>query len=131
MNEETLVVGAALEGHNLQTGEVEGNGRTVPWNTLSLWNLNYLARTGFPLIGDNPFKPENAGVEELTAIALLQRLYSVQAKLVAIPGVKWQTDDFDPKRLERHRQKMQSKIERPQQQMKILDIPTPTIIHIP
>ena len=131
MGETTLVVGAALEGHNLQTGDVLGNGRTVPWNTFALWNLDYLARTGFLLIGDNPFDPTNAGVEELSVVALLQHLYGVKAKLVAIPGIKWRTDDFDPERLKKHEQKMQSKIERPQQQMEILNIPAPIIIHIP
>ena len=131
MGEETLVVGGALEGHDLKTGKVAGNGRTVPWNTMALWNLGYLARTGFALIGDNPSDPENAGVEELATIAVLQRLYSVEAKLVAVPGIKWKTDDFDPERREKHEKKMRSKIERPQKQMEILNIPAPTIIHIP
>lgn len=131
MDEITLVVGAALEGHNLQKGVVVGNGRTVPWNTLAVWNLDYLVRTGFLLIGDNPSDPANAGVEELTTIALLQRLYGVKAKLVAVPGVKWKTDDFDPERREKHEKKMRSKIERPREQMKILKIQAPTIIHIP
>ena len=131
MGEETLVVGAALEGHDLKTGKIIGNGRTVPWNTMALCNLKYLARIGFALIGDNPSDPENAGVEELATIAVLQRLYSIEAKLVAVPGVKWQTENFDPGRREEHEKKMWSKITRPQKQIEILNIPAPTIIHIP
>lgn len=27
-------------------------GRTIPWNTLAIWKVGFLALTGFPLIGD-------------------------------------------------------------------------------
>ncbi len=56
--QDTLVVGAALPGHNYLGGdeEIEGkkvdlNGRTCPWNTLAMWNLSKM-KLGFPLVGD-------------------------------------------------------------------------------
>lgn len=131
MDKNTLVVGAALEGHDFQEGEKEGNGRTVPWGTLAIWNLEHLSKSGFPLIGDAPFNPEFAGVEELTTIAWLQYTYPrLTAKLIEVPGIGWKTDDFDPERRKKHEKKMQSKIQRPAEQMKILGIPAPKVIHL-
>lgn len=65
--DDTLVVGAALPGHDYvdcssssgdQHGEggsigreVELNGRTCPWNTLALWNIKKMI-LGFPLVAD-------------------------------------------------------------------------------
>jgi hypothetical protein len=71
-DEDTLVVGAALDGHDFMTSEKkevkvyesesEGEGRegcrvvlrgrTCPWNTCAMWRLDKLGVMGFPLIGD-------------------------------------------------------------------------------
>eukprot|EP00554_Chaetoceros_debilis_P003555 CAMPEP_0194095502 /NCGR_PEP_ID=MMETSP0149-20130528/56860_1 /TAXON_ID=122233 /ORGANISM="Chaetoceros debilis, Strain MM31A-1" /LENGTH=404 /DNA_ID=CAMNT_0038781447 /DNA_START=805 /DNA_END=2019 /DNA_ORIENTATION=- len=82
MTDDTLVVGAALPGHDyhqysksksssalpsttsaaasasgpfstmIEALEVPLNGRTCPWNTLAMWDLNKLALMGFPLCAD-------------------------------------------------------------------------------
>ncbi len=54
---DTLVVGAALPGHDYVDSEgddgrvVDLNGRTCPWNTLCMWNLKKI-KLGFPLVAD-------------------------------------------------------------------------------
>lgn len=59
---DTLVVGAALPGHDYHvpssttTSSPETvwdlNGRTSPWNTLALWNLSKISLTGFQLVSE-------------------------------------------------------------------------------
>lgn len=47
METEDLVVGAALTGHAFQGGQtVELTGVTTPWNTLALWDVAKLAKSG-------------------------------------------------------------------------------------
>jgi len=131
MDKDTLVVGAALPGHDFQVGERAGNGRTVPWNTLSLWNLEYLSRTGFPLISDALADGKNAGVEEVSTIALLQKIYPfLAAKLVQLPGIFRDTKYWDEWRLKRYQTELDNRISCPEAQMKIFNIPAPKIIHI-
>lgn len=127
----TLVVGAALPGHDFIEGEREGNGRTVPWNTLSLWNLEYLSRTGFPLISDAFLNSDKAGVEEVSTIALLQKIYPfLKAKLLQLPGVVRDTSAWDTWRLTRHQRELQNRISCPEAQMKVFNIPPPKVIHL-
>jgi len=131
LDENTLVVGAVLPGHDFQEGERVGNGRTVPWNTFSLWNLEYLSRTGFPLISDAFFNGDKSGVEEVTTIALLQKMYPfLKAKLIKLPGITRETDSWDKWRLERHQRELENRIRCPEAQMKVFNILSPKIIHI-
>jgi len=135
MDDSTLVTGALFPDHEFHPSEiVQGNGITTPWNTAAAWNLQKLSLVGFPLAGDALFDPtrKGAGVEEVTAIALMQKLFSgCDAKLVAVPGIAWQNDFSDNlKRLEAHRVKMASKIQRPAEQLARLGIPAPIIQHI-
>ena len=41
-------------------------GRTVPWNTLAIWKVDYLSLTGFPLIGDGTAEARNIGGVEVS-----------------------------------------------------------------
>lgn len=175
----TLVVGAALAGHNFEAGEQRLNGRTAPWNTLSLWSVRKLSVTGFLCIADGlPAGPADdkvhqidtfdesdnpqmapmgsaswwtgedegtdgferqlsasnaeaipAGVEEVTAIALLQHLMGhddARAILVELPPeleaqVTWKTSwNGDKQREQWHEYKMNSKISRPAAQLELL-----------
>lgn len=51
MEEDTLIVGAALPGHSFQDGQkhsianVEIGGLTTPWNTCSIWHRPTLSLT--------------------------------------------------------------------------------------
>lgn len=131
LEQDTLVAGAVLPGHDFQEGEREGNGRTVPWNTFSLWNLEYLSRTGFPLISDAFFNGDKAGVEEVTTIALLQKMYPfLKAKLIQVQGIIRETASWDKWRLARHQRELENRISCPEAQMKVFNIPAPKIIHI-
>jgi hypothetical protein len=131
MDSETLVVGASLEGHEFSEGTVLGNGTTVPWNTLALWNLAYLARTGFLLAGDAPFDPFVAGVEELSTCAALQTLYPrLQVKLVQIPGITWDAAHGGLRRVMAHLRKMHSKKDRAARQLAFIELSPPSILHI-
>lgn len=120
MGEGTLAVGAALQGHLYQPGTHQrASGRQVPWNTLALWNPDFLWTTGFPMIGDGVIgDPATAGVEEVATIAVLQRVHpGVEAKLVSIGDGAWDTSHFDGERLAAHEKKMASKDARPKFQL--------------
>ncbi|KAL3800895.1 hypothetical protein ACHAW5_002046 [Stephanodiscus triporus] len=135
-DDDTLVVGAALRGHdhrrrrlrrNIPASsssssaedrgvggeereeaaevEVELTGRTAPWNTCAIWDVNKLALTGFLLVSEGLHRAEGgvvvgceggtnnantnttkstststdagaAGVEEVATIAVIQRVLS-------------------------------------------------------
>ena len=129
--------------HEEQEVEVELTGRTTPWNTCSLWNVNKLSLTGFLLVSEG-LHPEtdgselgsSAGVEEVCTIATLQRIlgpYNAQAKLISIPGedsTSWETKTFekDAKRQEWHEKKMASKVTRAKRQLELVGL-SGTVIH--
>lgn len=148
-DEDTLVVGAALPGHDVEPGggrEAGGgdptalagrlvsrrplSGSTCPWNTLAVWSVPKLALTGFPLVSEG-VHPEvlaagGGGVEEVTTIALLQRLFGKERMratlLVGEEAATWRVEEFegDASRKEWHEKKMKSKIERPEAQCRLL-----------
>ena len=157
---DTLVTGLVLPGHDYsERGGVQAlTGRTTPWNTLALWNLRLLALTGFQLVSeglihdkDSQANPDDdatdismAGVEEVVAIAVLQRLLGAEhakAKLIQLNnkdttstsssgGVTWdQAFGGDPARQKWHEQKMQSKISRAARQLQLLGGLTGTVHH--
>jgi hypothetical protein len=135
------------------------NGRTTPWNTLALWNISKLSKIGFLPVSDgicidvdemnrastnsdntnysNKMNPQSiAGVEEVITISVLQKLYNphidMVAKLIYTPSIAWDIVSFqnDPKRQVYHEQKMQSKLQRAQQQLQILSLDsTPGIVY--
>jgi len=152
-----LVVGPVLNGHDFKAGEQVLNGRTTPWNTLALWNVRMLSITGFLQIAeglpeidleyplaqrDNPQDNEAmlhmkqaiqsttvipAGVEEVTAIALLQNLRGpdrARAFLLKLPpkmeeNMSWKADwGEDERRNKWHEEKMRSKVTRPKKQLR-------------
>eukprot|EP00536_Pseudo-nitzschia_multiseries_P018347 jgi/Psemu1/328806/estExt_fgenesh1_pg.C_24120001 len=148
-HERVIVAGAALNGHQYQGGEeseerenaststnttdgtqtrrvVPLTGRTTPWNTLCVWDLDKLSMTGFSMISDLG-KP--GGVEECVAIALLQKLFpDSEARLVKVDGVQWEEDFQDEERRKWHEEKMKSKVERPRHQLERLGL-SGTVVH--
>jgi hypothetical protein len=156
LHSDTLVCGAVLPGHDYQgSGSLlngnaamvatELNGRTSPWNTLALWNLRKLALTGFLLVSEGLHAhhdlASSAGVEEVVAIAVLQRVLgpnNAKAKLISLVAaaddqngaaesptrttVDWNPVFSDPARQEWHEKKMKSKLERASQQMRLLGL---------
>jgi len=131
LDNETLVVGAALSGHSFKKGKNIGDGKTVPWNTMALWNMKFLKINAFPMIGEALFNQRHAGVEELATIATYQQSFPfLKAKLIKIPNIEWKTDNFTSDRLKKHLKKMAAKIKRPDKQIKKLNIKPPRIIHI-
>lgn len=127
----TLVAGARFSEHEWSEGFVKGTGSTVPWNTYALWNLNFLARFGFPLIGDASFDQSKAGVEEVSAIALYQYVFGHKAKLVQVPGFyeEWDMSGWDDDRKKKHAEKIKSKVGRPQSQLEWAGMANPRVIH--
>ncbi|GAX26822.1 hypothetical protein FisN_9Lh090 [Fistulifera solaris] len=123
---DTLVVGGRLPGHAVR-GECVTllSGTTSPWNTLAVWNLHKLSLTGFQLVSDGLLTDDKEepsfGVEEVVAIALLQKLLGTEnakAKLVSLKHVDWQVDSFnDPERRKWQEEKMKSKEIRAQRQL--------------
>ena len=125
MLDDTLVVGAALPGHDYKGDgsnegiEIELNGRTCPWNTIAMWNLNKLALLGFPLVADGLHRLEDgspvaAGIEEVATVLVHQKINPAgsKAKLVKVDGVEWRQDFEDKERRKWHDDKMKSKYTR-------------------
>jgi hypothetical protein len=139
--DDTLVVGAALSGHEYSNGNngddngngrnekvVELNGRTCPWNTLALWNLNKLI-LGFPLLADGVHtlsdgSPIAAGIEEFSTVLIHQKIMGdgkAKAKLIKVSGVEWeQSFDGDEERRKWHETKMKSKTTRAETHRRLL-----------
>jgi hypothetical protein len=142
LDDATLVVGAALPGHDYQnsaqtTSQQQSivcalTGTTSPWNTLALWNVPKLALSGFQLVseGHNHSDPAAiAGIEEVAAICVLQRLLGLEcakAKLVQLDdsssGISWEQHFDDPARQRWHEEKMRSKVDRAAKQMELLGL---------
>jgi hypothetical protein len=116
-DEGVFVAGAALPGHaHAGHAKVLLAGNTTPWNTLALWRVCVLALTGFPSIADGLVEGASVGgVEEVSAIAVLQKLVPQKAgaRLVRVPGIEWKVQFHDPARAEWHSKKMASKVSRP------------------
>jgi hypothetical protein len=135
MGPNTLVAGARLKDHKFKVGTRLGSGLTVPWSTFAIWNVRHLALLGFPLVGDAPFDSSNAGVEEVTAIALFQKIYGssgAQAYLVDVPGSDRlrNMQGWDETRIAQHKSKIQSKEARPAKQLVWTGLEPPTVIHV-
>lgn len=124
-DESVLAIGPRMNGHEFAergSYRVELRGRTCPWNTFAIWRTRHLALTGFPMVADG-LGSSTGGVEEVTAIALLQQLNpTLKAVLAKVPGVSWETNFSDPKRRAWHEEKMRSKDQRPQQQLEWLGL---------
>eukprot|EP00128_Syssomonas_multiformis_P004088 Colp12_sorted_trinity150504_noHs@22396 len=136
MDEETLVVGAALDGHEFSEGEQELSGVTTPWNTAAVWNVPSLMKTGFLGIAEGYTTADGkvmpAGVEEVSVIALHQKLFpgKAKAKVIDISGASWQARWMDEEREKWHRAKMASKVSRPAAHLAALGNLSGTVEHI-
>ncbi|KAI9207597.1 uncharacterized protein BJ171DRAFT_578712 [Polychytrium aggregatum] len=82
--QDALVVGKALNGHNFVAGKQSLDGRTAPWNTAALWNVQKLALTGFLMVAEGLIPGVEGGVEEVSVIALHQRLKAESSRAVLI-----------------------------------------------
>jgi hypothetical protein len=142
MADDTLVIGAALPGHEYKGDgskdgtEVDLNGRTCPWNTSAMWNLNKLALLGFPLVADGLHQQEDgtpvaAGIEEFATVLLHQRMDpgGSKAKLVKVVGVEWEQDFEDEERRKWHEAKMKSKVTRAEVHRSLLGGGKGKVIH--
>ena len=139
MDEDTLVAGAVLPGHDYHPKSTQTlNGRTTPWNTLAVWNVAKLTLTGFPLVAEglhtlsDGTTPVAAGVEEVSTIALLQSVLGPQkakAKLVPLPDIEWNQDFKDEERQQWHEAKMKSKVERPANHLELLQLKEGVVEH--
>ena len=168
----TLVCGAVLPGHDYRNEQPPPaqqssttktptttilNGRTSPWNTFALWNINKLSKIGFVSVSDGlhvdlttttATTKSIAGIEEVTTIALLQKLFNphteMMAKLISLShptnsdgssnnggaGVLWDTSSTtDVGRQQWHEYKMQSKYQRAQEQLQLLALAAPGSVH--
>lgn len=134
INSNILVIGPEMKGHEFTEGINILTGRSCPWNTFALWNVDHLARTGFPMIGDGVASNRAiGGVEEVSAISLLQHIDpTLLALLVRFPEatLNWNTKFDDKEREQYHKTKMASKNERPAEQMRVLNVPAGNVHHI-
>jgi hypothetical protein len=145
-NENVIVAGAALNGHQYHAAVSTGSdddddahrrrrqrvvpltGRTTPWNTLCVWDLDKLSLTGFSTVSD---LGTSAGVEECVAIALLQKLFPrSEARLVKVDDIEWNEESLqeDEERYKWHQEKMNSKLQRAGRQLQLLKL-SGTVVH--
>jgi hypothetical protein len=136
-NNNVIVAGAAMNGHQYHCDASATNGppdpqivplmgRTTPWNTLCVWDLEKLSLTGFSMVSD---LGKSAGVEECVAIALLQKLFpKSEARLLKVDGIEWEDTFQDEERQKWHDEKMKSKVERPKTQLELLGL-SGTVVH--
>ena len=124
-DEDLLVAGPALEGHEFLHGRQALRGRTCPWNTCAIWSLRHLAILGFPPLGD-AYGTAYGGVEEVSAIWVAQvvrpqlRALLVRCAKPSDTVLQWQTDFEDAQRAAWHASKMRSKDERPAAQLQLI-----------
>ncbi|GAB5366529.1 hypothetical protein AAMO2058_001151200 [Amorphochlora amoebiformis] len=136
---ETLVAGAAMPGHKpmelisphktLKCGETltsKLEGDLIPWNTLSVWRLDKIARLGFLKDADAQDPP---GMEEAVPIAMLQNTFSKQnakAKLIHFSmdyKPSWEVSfESDIHRRAKQARKMASKNRRTDAQLKAVGL---------
>jgi len=123
LTDNTLVVGLALEGHEFAPGLNLLTALTSPWNTAALWSLEKLRRTGFLLESEK--SGDTYGMEEVPVISLQQHLFGsgdTLAKLIQMPGVRWEYDFSDRQRRLKHERKMRSKLARASKQINQLNL---------
>jgi len=122
----TLVCGAALDGHDFQgSGTATLDGATCVWNTLALWSIKKLSRTGFLPISDGNLVGVDGGVEEVACVAAQQRMFPGTAEAVLVrlsesAGISWGTSFTGPDRKAWHARKMASKRTRAASQLRAL-----------
>lgn len=145
-----LVVGPAMNGHIFCEGQEALSGRSCPWNTCAMWDLEKLHLLGFPFIGDGLLDggSETGGVEvieyiyviiptnnslleflcrlqEVSTIAILQAI-KPQWKALLLnfpPDVStWNVSFADSERQLYHEKKMESKIQRPRAHLDALGL---------
>ncbi|KAJ8328367.1 hypothetical protein O5D80_003725 [Batrachochytrium dendrobatidis] len=128
-DQDTLVVGKALSGHAFTVGKQRLNGVTTPWNTLALWAVSKLKCLGFLMVAEGS-EDVQGGVEEVSAIAVFQKLVSPNhAKAILLrmsedPSQDWDTQWTDQGRQAWHDKKMQSKVSRPAEHLRLLQLDT-------
>ena len=140
LDAQTLVVGARLAGHAFKAPPdihmlIEGaSGLQIPWNTCALWSIEHLVHTGFVLTADALHDPDNAGMEEMGTIAAQQMLWpnKASAKLVTPRegDLVLNTHGWTITRHERYMRNLESKDTRSAAQMKRLELPRPSVLHI-
>uniref|UniRef100_A0A7S0DB07 Uncharacterized protein n=2 Tax=Amorphochlora amoebiformis TaxID=1561963 RepID=A0A7S0DB07_9EUKA len=106
------------------TSKLEGD--LIPWNTLSVWRLNKIARLGFLKDADAQDPP---GMEEAVPIAMLQNTFSKQnakAKLIHFSmdyKPSWEVSfESDIHRRAKQARKMASKNRRTDAQLKAVGL---------
>jgi len=128
---DTLVVGKRLVGHSFSPGKsVRLSGVTTPWNTMAMWNLSKLGLVGFPLVAEGVLEGAEGGVEEVGAIAIVQKLLGeemAKAKLLDFSNGRladgWDVSfNGDQERQRYHNEKMESKAARPQTHLELLNL---------
>jgi hypothetical protein len=120
-----LVVGARLApDHGPTPGTHSIHAYNSPWNTLAVWNAHLLGLTGFPTVSDGQRRDLPAGMEEVTAISLLQHMFprGALAYLVQAVGIHWRQPADGSKRNAAHEAKMQSKEQRSEAQIQRMGI---------
>lgn len=126
LDSETLVVGAKLHpSHGSgKKGLVKLDGWTTPWNTLALWNIEKLGLIGFLSISSGNLKEIPGGIEEVVTISLLQQLKpsQMQAKVIDLKSVNWNTNWNSNEREAYHAHKMTSKEKRSKIQLEKLGL---------
>ena len=97
---------------------------------MAMWNLSKLGLVGFPLVAEGVLEGAEGGVEEVGAIAIVQKLLGeemAKAKLLDFSNGRladgWDVSfNGDQERQRYHNEKMESKAARPQTHLELLNL---------
>lgn len=132
--DDTLVVGAAIpDCHQFQGGKTHSiTGLTSPWNTIAMWDIRALARTGFLAVSDGIAGASGPAIEEVAVINLHQSIghAPTRAILLQLPDIQWSANELTGDRLVKHRQKMATKDPRAEKQRQLLGVAQGKVEHI-
>nr|VFJ57939.1 MAG: hypothetical protein BECKFW1821B_GA0114236_10385 [Candidatus Kentron sp. FW] len=80
-------------------------------DTMALWNLGKLAKTGFLTVSDGLLDDVLGGMEEVVTISLLQHIdpQNCLAKVLPVPYLHWVVDRMNAERKRLHEAKIKSK----------------------
>lgn len=131
---EVVVVGPLTDNHYFfEEGLHKISGISIPWNNTALWRVSEISKIGFQLVSDGLLDSGLHGVEEVVTLTLLWMLNN-NTRAVLLEGLPgdylWRHEEaLGEKYLDWADEKLRSKKERPEGQLRLLGLPEPQMLY--